>query len=373
MMKIMVKALLFFAILACCLIPGFWILNPASAQQMGSIKSDHVLMQMASERELLGIEIIADVERCYEFMNRSLEETLPRRILIAVDWEHADSHCNYRDARIMIGMNQPLAMVDERAFLAHSIAREMARFGLLILSQGAQREDTEFLFEGMTEILVHEYNHTSRNLEAAWATSRMLDEMQTLGLANQRAWSSFSGGSRSHRNAAPGITFLKTFRELQGRDRPVKFFAELKKKSLVTGLEAAFKAPIAEIEKTWLNRIREYQIPDEITVNAGDAPQLIKAEANPEVGKPGTEMQLRLYFKNAKADFMTGNVFLKDERSGRVFLAQPSADKNAGFLTGTLHIADNCPPGTYSYQTTAIDEAGNLRRWSGTYVVGRSQ
>jgi hypothetical protein len=356
--------------LACCLIPGF---RPASAQQMGSIKSDHVLVQMALERELLGRELIADIERCYEFMNRSLNEALPRRILIVIDWEQADSHCNHRDARIMIGMNQPLAKVDERAFLAHSIAREMAHLGLLILSQGAQREDTEFLFEGMIEILVHEYNHTSRNLEAAWVTSRMLDEMQMLGLANQRSWSSFSGGSRSHRNAAPGITFLKTFRDLQGRDRPVKFFEELKQKSLVTGLESAFKAPVAEVEKTWLKRIREYQIPDEITVNAGDAPQLVKAEANPEVGKPGTEMQLRLYFKNANFDFMAGNVFIKDGRSGRVFLAQPSADKNAGFLAVTLPIADNCPPGTYPYQTTAIDEAGNLRRWSGTYVVARSQ
>jgi hypothetical protein len=264
-------------------------------------------------------------------------------------------------------------MADERAYLAHSIAREMARLGLLIISQGAQREDTEFLFEGMIEILVHEYNHTSRSLEAAWATSRLLDEMQALGLTRQRSWNSFSEGSRTHRNAAPGITFLKTFRDLQGRDRPVKFFEELKRKSLVAALEAAFKAPVAEVEQIWLKKVREYTIPDEITLNAGDAPNLVKAETNPEVGKPGTDLQLRLYFKEANPDFTAGNVFLRDERNGRVILARPSSDKTAGFLTGTLPIEENCPPGTYSYLTTVIDEGGNLRIWKGVYVVGSPQ
>jgi len=369
----MVKSLRLYAILACCLILGFWISNTVSAQQLGSIKSAHVLMQMDSERELLGRDLIADIERCYVFMNRSIAGALPRRIVILVDWEQSESSCNYRNARITIGMNQRLAMADERTFLMHTIAREMARLGLLVLSQGAQREDTEFLFEGMIEILVHEYNHTSRTLEAAWATCRLLDEMQALGFANQRTWTSFSGGSRSHRNAAPGITFLKTFRELQGRDQPVKLFEGLKNNSLVTSLEAAFKAPVVELEKTWLNRVREYQIPDEITINAGEAPQLVKTEITPEAVKPGTEMQLSLYFKNANVDLMAGNVFIKDARSGRVFLAQPSADKNAGFLMGILPIDENCPPGTYSYQTTAMDDGGNLRRWSGSYVVGRSQ
>lgn len=372
-MVIMMKSLLLHAIAACCLIPGFLSMNSAPAQHIGSIKSDHVLVQMNSERELLGRELIADIERCYEFMNRSIEGALPKRILVSVDWGQAENRCNYRDARIVIGMNHQLALADERAFLMHSIAREMARLGLLNLSQGAQREDTEFLFEGMIELLVHEYNHTSRSLEAAWATSKLLDEMEALGLARQRSWDSFSGGSRTHRNAAPGITFLKTFRDLQGRDRPVKFFEELKKKSLVTGIEAAFKAPVAELENIWLKRIREYKMPDEITVNAGDAPQLVKAEINPKVGKPGTEMQLRLSFKDANSSLMAGNVFLKDERSGRVILARPSSDKNAGILTGIFPIDENCPPGTYSYQMTAIDEAGNLRRWNGIYVVGSSQ
>ena len=373
LMNIMMKSLLMCAIAACCLISGFLSIHSTSAQQMGSIKSDHVLVQMDSERELLGRELIADIERCYAFMNRSIAGALPKRVLINVDWGQVDSSCNYRDGRIVIGMNQPLAMADERAFLAHSIAREMARMGLLILSQGAQREDTEFLFEGMLEILVHEYNHTSRSLEAAWATSRLLDEMQALGLTQQRSWNSFSRGSSRHRNAAPGITFLQTFRELQGRDRPVKLFEELKKKSLVTALEAAFKAPVADVERIWLDKVREYSMPDEITINSAGAPKLDKAETSPQVGKPGDDIQLRLFFRNANPDLTAGNVFLKDERSSRVILAEPSTDKNAGFLKATFHIDENCPPGTYSYQTTAIDDGGNLRTWKGVYVVGNSQ
>ena len=122
------------------------------------------MLQMPSERESLGRELTADLERCYEFMERSINKGLPRRIFITVDWNLSESTSNYRTDSITIGMNQPAAIKDVKGFLFHSIAREIARLGLLNISQGGQREDTEFLFEGMIEILVHEYNHDSRSL-----------------------------------------------------------------------------------------------------------------------------------------------------------------------------------------------------------------
>ena len=111
----------------------------------------------------------------------------------------------------------------------------------------------------MIEILTHEFDHSARSLEAAWTYLAILDQMQMLGLNAQRSWSVFSAGKRFHRSAAPGVTFLTTFRELQGRERPIKLFEALKKASLTESLAMTFKAPAAELENIWLKRVREYQ------------------------------------------------------------------------------------------------------------------
>jgi hypothetical protein len=347
-----------------------WIAGARPAQRVGSTASEHVLMFMPPERESLGREVIGDIERCYEFMNRATEASLPRKILITVDWDQRDCSCHLREGSITLGMNQPAANADLKAFLSHRAAREIARLGLLELSEGAQREDTEFLYEGMIEILAHEFDHSTRSLEAAWVFCRFLDEMQMLGFANQRAWSTFSGGKRCLRNASPGITFLTTFRELQGRERPLKLFEALKGKSLTESLSDAFRAPAQELENTWLKRVREYRVADEITTAAEGAPQLVQTTLIPGTVKPGAAIQLRLFVEDPARNLLPNGVFVRDERTGRVLEVQPASEKGVGFLVATIPVDAGCPPGQYKYQVTFIDESGNLRRYSGSYGVG---
>jgi hypothetical protein len=337
---------------------------------MGSLASEHLRMLMPSERESLGRELIADLERCYEFMNKATEGSLPRRIFINVDWDQSDSSCNLPNSTITLGMNQPAAAADPRAFLFHNAAREIARMGLLGLSEGAQREDTEFLFEGMIEILAREYDHSSRSLEAAWAFSRFLDDMQMLGLTAQRAWATFSAGKRCLRNASPGITLLATLQELQGRDRPLKLFEALKDNSIADSLSLAFKAPTAELENIWLKKVREYRIADEITTAAEEAPKLLQTMVVPGTAKPGGALQLRLFVEDPGRNLLSNSVFVKDVRTGRLMPVQAASEKGARFLAAVIPVDADCPPGRYGYQVTAIDEAGNLRRWSGSYAVG---
>ena len=368
-MKLLFRLIFYLAVLAGSSISGFLVLRAALAQQTGSIAAEHLILFMPSERTSLGRELIADVERCYDFMNRATNGSLPKKVFITVSWDQPESSCNRREASITIGMSQPAAETDARGYLFHSASREIARLGLLELSQGAQREDTEFLFEGMIEILVHEFDHSSRSLEAAWTLSKYLDEMQQLGLGAQRTWSSFSGGKRCLRSAAPGITFLTTFRELQGRERATKLFEALRKNSLLESLNTAFRAPVADLESTWLKRVREYRIPDEITMKADTAPRLLQTVFPVETGKPGTPLQVRLFIENRARNLLPDGVFVRDSRTGRLLQAQSAAEKSAAFLIATIPIEANCPPGQYPYEVTAIDESGNLRRWNSAYTV----
>jgi hypothetical protein len=342
--------------------------EPSLAQQE-SIASQHVRMLVPAERGSIGREVISDIERFYEFANRATGSSLPQKIQIVVNWNQSESSCQWPDAGIIVGMKQPAAAANLRTFLFHSAAREIARLGLLELSGGAQREDTEFLFEGMIEILVHEFDHSSRKLEAAWVFSKMFDEMKILGLASQRSWSTYSDGLRCLRNAAPGITFLTTFRELQSRDRPLKLFEALRKSSLTASLTETFRAPSAELENIWLKRVREYPINDEITTMAEEAPQLSKSQFVPDAGKPGSILQLRLFIEDRARNLLPNGVFVKDIRTGRLLRVLPSSENGIDYLLTEIPIDENCPPGEYAYQITAIDESGNLRRWNGNYVV----
>jgi hypothetical protein len=343
------------------------------APQAGSIASDHVVLYMPPERGSLGRELINDFEQCYQYMNRATNSSLPRKIYIDVDWDQPNAGCNWRKGSLMIGMKLPVAESDTKDFLSHSAGREIARLGLLRLSQGAQREDTKFLFEGMIEILVHEYQHSSRCLEAAWVLSQYLDEMKQLGLDAQRSWSSFSGGECCLRNAAPGITFLTTFRELQGRDRPIKLFDSLKKHSLFQSLEEAFGAPISEVEDIWLKQVREHPKIEEITTKADSAPRLQKAVVVPETANPGTSLQIKLFIADAANDLLTNSVFIKDGRTGRLLQVQEATETEGRYFLATVPIEKDCPAGQFPYDVTAIDESGNLRRWSGHYRVASGQ
>ena len=341
---------------------------PSSSQMIDRISSDHVVLRMPMARESLGRDTIEEIEQCYIFMDRAIGGTLPRQILIDVDWDKADSGCNQRDSSIAIGMNRPGKNVDLNTLLLHKVGREIARLGLLELSGWAQREDTEFLFEGMIEILEHEFGHSSRSLESAWSYCQTLDQMKMLSFGTQRSWTAFSAGKRLHRSAAPGVTFLTTFRELQGRERPIKLFEALKKASLSASLTSTFKASVAELEETWLKKVREHRPVDEITIVAEDAPQLLQVEAVPEPGR--NLFQIRLLLADRNGDLFPDGVFVKDERTQRVLQAQAAPEKDSEYMIVEIPVEANCPAGQYNYGITAIDEAGNLRRWTRSYTVG---
>jgi hypothetical protein len=155
---------------------------------------------------------------------------------------------------------------------------------------------------------------------------------------------------------------------LQGRERPIKLFEALEKASLSASLASTFKAPVAEVEEIWLKKVREHRPVDEITIAAEDAPQLMQAEAIPEPGRDG--FQIRLLFSDRNGDLFPDGVFVKDERTQRALQAQASPDKDTEYVVVRIPVEANCPPGQYNYGITAVDEAGNLRRWTRSYVVG---
>ncbi len=346
-----------------------YLFQPASssARQNVSITSEHIQIFVPVERELLGRDLIGNIEQCYGYMNRAIDGSLPDKVFITVDWEASDSTCSRERASILLGMNQPVADIKE--FFLYSAAREIAHLGLLELSQGAQRQDTEFLFKGMIEILVHEYFRSSRRLEAAWVFSKFLDEMKMLGFATQRSWSDFSENNQCLRNAAPGFTFLTTFRDLQGRRQPMKLFKALRKKSLMDSLAEAFKSPPSELEKIWLKRVREYPPVDEITTVAEEAPRLTRTEIAPNPVAPGADIRFRFFIEDRAGNLLAAGVFLRDERTGRLLQVQAASEGANAFFSAFIPVEPDCPPGQYKYQVTAIDEVGNLRRWDGKYKV----
>jgi hypothetical protein len=350
---------------------SFCLLPPrvSKAQTIDNgVTSEHILMRLPLERESLGRDLIADVERCYVFMNAAIGEKLPRRVVMIVDWNQTGTTCSRTDAKITLGMNWRAASAKPGEFLLHAAVREIARLGLLQLSEDAEREDNEFLFEGMAEILAGDYLHTSRRLEAAWVVAQSLDRMGKLSFSNQRSWTAFSEGRRVFRSASPGITFLSMIREQQGRDKPLRFFEALKRSSLIAAMSSAFKSPAAELEKIWLKKVREYEPPEELTPAAADVPQLAQTALVPGTCPPGSSLEIRLFFKDAAENLLPEGVFLNDQRTGRVLQAD-RPQKNSEYMTVVVPVDANCPQGKYEYQVTAVDEAGNVRRWNGSYLV----
>lgn len=360
-----VRFVLLAGVLALC------ILRPETSlsQLIDRVSSDHVVMRMPKARESLGRDTIREIEQCYVFMNRATGGKMPRKILIDVDWNQSESTCNKRDGSITVGMDRPDKNADLRALLLHRAGREIARLGLLEISGWAQREDTEFLFEGMIEILIHEFSHSSRSLESAWTYCQLLDQTQALGFNTQRYWSIFSAGKRSHRSAAPGITFLTTFRELQGRDRPIKLFEALKKASLSASLADTFKSSVAEVEAVWLKKVREHPSAEEITIFEEDAPKLMQTGYAPVKGESGNEILIQMLFGDRDGDLLADGVFLKDQRTQSIVQAQESPENEREYIVAKIPVAADCPPGQYNYEVIAIDEGGNLRRWTRSYEV----
>jgi hypothetical protein len=337
-------------------------------QQMNDVSSEHILMRLPKERALLGRRVIADLERFYQFLNGTIDVKLPRRIMILIDWDLPQSRTDYERSSIVVGMNQPAA-VNAQSFLLKESMREIAHFGLLELSKGADRPDYIFLYEGMIEILVNEFRHTSRGLESAWVIAQYLDEMGQLSLSVQRDWENFSKNRRNFRNASPGITFLLTFRELKGREKPNSFFETLRKANLSRSLQDAFDDPPSELEKIWLNAVRGHPVPNEITITTDEVPQLTEVMCVPETVSAGEKLKLRFLFKADSGVLLPDGVFIKDGRTGKVY----SAEEDSEYISCIVPIETGAAPGQYGYDITAVDESGNLRRFKGTYIVASDQ
>lgn len=337
-------------------------------ETMNDVSSEHVLMRLPQERALLGRRVISDLERYYQYVNKAIDVKLPKRIVLLVDWDLAQSRTNFRESSIIIGMNQPLA-VNSGAFLLDESMREITRMGLYELSQGADRPDYEFLYEGMIEILVSEFNHTTRKFESAWVIAKLLDEMGQLGLEPQRSWAEFSSKHRCYRNSAPGITFLLTMRELKGRERLIKFFEALKRANLTRSLQDAFDEDPASLEAIWLKKVRAYAIPAEISISTDSVPRPSETELVPKAVQAGNPLKIRLLFGKNENILLPDGVFLRDERTGRLYQAREDSE----YISGTIPVEADTPRGEYSYTGIAIDESGNLGQWKGTYKVASSQ
>lgn len=143
----------------------------------------------------------------------------------------------------------------------------------------------------------------------------------------------------------------------------------MRRGSLNECLAAVFKAPAAELENNWLKKVREYRNDDDITVASDDAPRLVRTAFVPETGVPGNALQMRLFIKDASGNLLPEGVFVADERTGQALQAQAAQEKDAGYLSVIIPLKADCPPGQYNYSVTAVDEAGNVRHWKGSYRV----
>ncbi len=344
----------------------------ASAQTISdTIISEHIRIRIPMEREWLGREVVTDLNRCWIYVNGATGDKMPRKVLVDIRWDQSDSSVGLAESRIVIGMDHPAAVANMRGFLLHSAARELGRLGLMALSKGGgQREETEFLTEGMSEMLAREYARTTRSLSGAWILAQLLDRMNLLGLKAQASWSSFSGGRHDLRAAAPGITFLMTCRELYGRDKVLKLFEALRKGSLAESIGAAFKTSIAALEGTWLQKVREFRAGEDVTAaTEEDAPRLERTVYFPEVIRPGATVQVRLFMRLGANALLPEGIYIQDETSNRVFQARTPAEKDAKYSLVELPVESGRQPGSYNLKVVALDEGGNVRTWTGTYAV----
>jgi hypothetical protein len=361
------------AVIALCLLSGsFCFAGMPLRQTTGRIVSKHVLIRIPQEREWLGQETITDLETCYLFMDKTTGGNLPARVLVNISWDEPVTGVSPNEATITIGMNNAAAAGNSRRHLLHQAAKAMARLGLLELSKGgAERAESRFLLEGMTEILACEYEHSSRSLGAAWVRCHFMDRMEALSISALASWDRFSGGKEDQRAASPGITFLLTCREVSNRDRLLKFFEGLRSKNLPDSLGAAFKLNAATLESTWLEKIRTYNVAEDTAVGTDeDAPKLERTEMEPEAGVAGQGLQIRVTIRDRSSDLSPNSIFLEDGESGLILSAQPQPDAARRDVCFRLLVPQDRKAGRHGYRLIAVDDSGNVRTWSGAYLVG---
>jgi hypothetical protein len=337
------------------------------------IVSEHLRLRIPVERESMGRDVIVDLERFYKFINAAAGDRMARRILVDIVWDNPDCRAEWQSARLEIGMNTPAADANPRAYLIYCASRQMVRLALQSLAKGGVvREDSEFLFDGMSEIMTREYSRSSRSLTGAWVLAQLLDRMNLLGLSVQASWSTFSRGKHDMRAAAPGITFLLHCRANYGRERVIKLFENLNRGTLDESLAVVFKTSAREIEAAWLKEVRAYPSGEDITATSDeDAPRLERTALSPPLPKPGTTLEVRLYIRTGSNELQPEGLYLEDDATGKIFPARMSGDLGSRYATVMVPIEPGRQPGSYRYRVVALDEGGNLRNWAGTYPVGK--
>jgi hypothetical protein len=328
------------------------------------IVSEHVRVSLPAEREWLGRDVVTDLERCWRYTNAATGEKLPRRIVVDLNWETSGVKATL-EGWIQIGMKTPAAAFDERSFLLRSAARQIARLGLLNLTRGtALREESEFLVEGMSEIVAREYFRTSRGLAGAWVHAQMLDRMGRLGLAVQGDWPGFSGGRHDLREASPGITFVLTCRELYGRERTMKLFDALQRGSLSGSIVEVFKTSPAALEAAWLKKVRSATISDSIPSSPDEEPPKLDKAVCAAAARTG--LQLRLFVRKGVSALLPQGIYLPDDLSGRVYQAGQPAGKEATYFPIDVPMDPAKRSDPFSYRVLAVDEAGSVSIWQGS-------
>lgn len=360
----MARFAVFFMILC---VPLFSPAGLYSQYRGGLLVSEHVRMKIPVERQWLGRDTMADLERCWSYVNGALDEKMPRRVLVTVLWESQESSTNYGESSMSIGMAHPAASADMKSFVLHRVAVGMARLGLAELSrQGTLREENQFLAEGMCEIIAREYSQSTRGFAGAWVLAHFLERTKLLGLVPQSSWSTFSRGRLDLRAVSPGVTFVTTLRELHGRERTIKLFEALKKEGLEEALTSTFKSPARALEQAWIKKVRDFRISDDVTVTSEEnAPRLRQMFSG--TVRPGGNLQLKLSIEDIGGDFSPTSLFVQDEATGQVI--EGKAGEGGRFVVVEIPVDNKRSPGKYNFRITAVDDSGNVRHWNGSYDV----
>jgi hypothetical protein len=346
------------------------LLIPCAAQAQSitdRIVSEHVRLSLPTEREWLASDVVMDLERCWRYTNSATGDKLPRKIVVDLNWDTSGTKAT-PGGWIQIGMKTPAADFDMRSYLLRTAAREIARLGLLNLTRGtAVREESEFLVEGMSEIIAREYFRSTRGLAGAWVHAQMLDRMGQLGLTALASWSGFSGGRHDLREASPGITFVQTCRELYGRERTMKVFEALQRGTLTAAIIETFRITPAALETAWLKKVRAATISESIPSSPDEEPpRLERAACVAGSDASGPKLQLRLFVRKGPNALLPQSIYLPENASGRVLEGRLPAERNAGYFLIDMPIEAAKLPGPFNYRVIAVDEAGGISIWQGS-------
>jgi hypothetical protein len=347
---------------------------PALSAQIwnDSIVAKRVRIRIPEDRQWLGRDNISELERCWEFVNAASGGKLPNRVLMVIHWQDAATDVDVGRATVTIGMNDPASATNAKAFLLHSAVRELARMALISLSDGgAAKEENRFLLEGMSEMLAHDYANTVKRLGAVWAISYCLDRVDPFGLKMISSRPELAGNVHDLRSAAPGVTFLTFCRDLFGRERTMRLFESLARKSLEESLAATFRMPMARMEAQWLERIRKYNPEDATMATEEEAPVLDHVTFEPDPGQPGAPVALRLFTRDVANDLHASGIFVVDETSGRVLQGRRQETPGGRCTQIDMPIEPARQNGRYRVRLVVVDEGGNIRNWEAFYSVSR--